>query len=77
MQDVTDNIMEEADARPVLMNGGNEVTVPPEDNLPFLHVGVSLHSLSDRVVQEVRRLILGPYTHPNVFAFALLIGIAG
>jgi hypothetical protein len=53
MQDVTDNFMEEADARPVLMNGGGEVTVPPEDDLPFLQIRFSLHSLSDTVVQQV------------------------
>eukprot|EP00951_Prasinocladus_malaysianus_P029005 scaffold266281_cov46-Prasinocladus_malaysianus.AAC.1 len=55
MQDVTENFMEEAEARPVLMNDGAEVAVPPEDTLPFLFMKTPLRSLTDQVVKEVRQ----------------------
>lgn len=56
MADVTTNIMEEVDARPVLMNEGATVAVPEEDTLPFLHIQTPLHSLTEHVLSEVRNL---------------------
>lgn len=52
--DATTRFSESTPARPMLMNNGEEVTIPPEDTEKLLLIRTPIHAIDSDIVQQVR-----------------------